>query len=277
MTACKLYLILSAVGVLVWDRFSPLFTQSYGWWAVPLIFIGIFVALVVIQFILLASMVLFTSMKKEPKGEKFFRFLLNHSLPIAFWILKIKVECDGLEKLENPENTFFVCNHQHDFDPAVIYTAFPKSRICFIGKKDIIEELPFIAKAMHLLSGLFIDREHDREAAKTIITAVKYLKGGDKSVAIFPEGRTNTDGTVVPFRNGAFKIALKSGKPIAVCVLENTYSISKNFLRRKTLVRIRLIEVIKPEDYADLNTVQLGDIIHAKMSQNLEELKKQSV
>ena len=277
MTACKLYLILSAVGVLIWDRFSPLFTSSYGWWAVPLIFIGIFVALVLLQFILLASMVLFTSMKKEPKGEKFFRFLLNHSLPIAFWVLKIKVECDGLEKLENPENTFFVCNHQHDFDPAVIYTAFPKSRICFIGKKDIIEELPFIAKAMHLLSCLFIDRENDREAAKTIISAIKYLKSDERSVAVFPEGYTSKTDELLPFRNGSLKIALKSKKSVAVCVLHNTKRITKTMFRRKTVVNLRLIEVIRPEFFENMTTAELGDIIHKMMEENLEEIKKQSV
>ena len=277
MTACKLYLILSAVGVLIFDRISPLFSQSYGVWAVPLVFIGFFVAFVLLQLLTLVLMILFTSIKKAPKGEHFFRFLIKHSLPIVLSVMRVEFNFEGLDKMDDNENMLFVCNHQHDLDPAVIISAFPDKKLSFIGKKEILVELPFIAKAMHLLSCLFIDRENDREGAKTIITAIKYLKSGERSVAVFPEGYTSKTEELLPFRNGSLKMALKSKKPVAVCVLHNTKRITKNMFRRKTVVSLRLIEVIRPEFFENKTTADLGDTIHKMLEENLEEIKKQSV
>ena len=96
-----------------------------------------------------------------------------------------------------------------------------------MGKKDIIKKLPLIAKAMQKLYGLFIDRENDREAAKTIIEAIRTLKEQKASIGLFPEGYTSKTCELLPFRNGSFKIALKSKSPIVVCVLNNTRTLPK--------------------------------------------------
>lgn len=274
MSAVNLYLILSAVGVLLSNNFYPVFKESYSLWLVPVLFLSIFVTLVLLQFITVLILVLTTSMKKNySNGSPFFRFLIKHSLPIAFALLKIKIDAKGVEKYRKGEKMLFVCNHQQEFDPAIIMNSIPEANISFIGKKDILTKMKFVAKAMHRMNCLFIDRENDREAAKTIVTAIRNLKEGPCSIGLFPEGYCSKTCELLPLRNGSLKIATKTGVPIAVCVLNNTRAIPKNFFRRTSNIDFRLVDIIEPEDYKGLTTTELGNKIYDMMLPVLTELR----
>ena len=126
---------------------------------------------------------------------------------------------------------------------------------------------------MHRLECLPIDRENDREAAKTIVTAIKNIKDDKTSIGIFPEGYTSKTAELLPFRNGAFKIALKSGAPIAVCVIDNMKGIHKRLFIKKNVIPFKLIDVIDSERYKDMNTNELGNMIHEMMENALKEIR----
>lgn len=268
------YLVLSAALIPILNNFFDILKQSYSWWLVPVLFIGFLLAFIIIQAaILLISIFTVNINKPITKNQRFFRFILKHSLPIILFFVRVKINISGLEKLPKDTRVLFVCNHQHDFDCAVMLSVFPDSDIAFIGKKEIYETMPFIAKVMHKLNSLPIDREHDREAAKTVIKAIKTIKDDIASIALFPEGYVSPTCELLPIRNGSLKIATKSEVPIVVCVLNNTRSIPKNMFIRKTEVEFKLLDVITPEDYKELNTTQIGDIIHEKMETALKEIR----
>lgn len=269
-----IYLVLSAALVPILNNFFDIFRQDYSWWLVPLLFVGIFVGLVLIQMAVFVLTIQFTNINKSPdRGVRFFRFLVKHSLPIIVKLARVKINASGTEKL--PENThmLFVCNHQHDFDPVIMLSVFPDADIGFVGKKEIYKTMPFIAKAMHRLYSLPIDRENDREAAKTIVKVIRILKEDKASIALFPEGYVSKSCELLPFRNGSLKTAIKAQVPIAVCVINNTRSIPKNMFRRRTEVEFRLLDVLYPEQFAQMNTAKLGDIIHDKMLTALNEIR----
>lgn len=268
-----IYFIVSAGLTLILNNFVNILKQDYSWWLLPILVIGFMVGLFLIHALLIVLIILTTNLNKPPKKAVFFRFLIKGGLPILFGLLRVKIEYEGLEKFTNERKTLFLCNHQHDFDPAIIINAFADSQIAFIGKKDIYTEMPFIARAMHRLECLPIDRENDREAAKTIIKAIKMLKDGENSIGLFPEGYTSKTGELLPFRNGSLKIALKSGAPIAVCVIDNMKGIHKRLFIKKSVVKFRLVDVIDSEFYKDMNTNELGDIIHEKMEKALNEMR----
>ncbi len=274
MTATQFHLILSIVGVLVADCFFPIFKESYSWWLVPVMLIGIFVCLVIIQALAFVITIAATNLNKPSKGEKFLRFQAKYFVPVIFKAVRAKVHTEGMEKLPEDNNILFVCNHQHNVDPAVFYYCFPDKNISFIGKKDIITQIPFIAKAMHKLNSLFIDRENDREAAKTIVAAIKRLKAKENSIGLFPEGYSSKNCELLPFRNGSFKIALKAKVPVAVCVINGTREITKKMFLKRTDITFRLLDVIYPETYENMSTSELGDLIHEQMETALEEIRK---
>jgi 1-acyl-sn-glycerol-3-phosphate acyltransferase len=192
-------------------------------------------------------------------------------LQIALPLLRIKVHTTGLDKIPDDEPFLLVCNHIHDLDPAVIYYAVPDARIAFIAKKEVRQNLPFIYKALHKLSGLPIDRENNREAVKTIISATKLIKNKTNSVAVFPEGYTSKTGELQPIRNGALKIATKSQAKIVVCTIWGTKSIPKNLFRRKTDIYFDVLDVIDTE--GNPHTVELGEKIHSLMASSIQNYK----
>ncbi|MBQ3057443.1 MAG: 1-acyl-sn-glycerol-3-phosphate acyltransferase [Clostridia bacterium] len=272
------YFYLIAAGALlpILNNFVPIFEKGYSWWLAPLLYLVFFFGMVLIQ-IGLVFLVFAVVGTKQPskKAVKFYRIMVKYTLPLIIWIAKVKINVTGMDPDEVPKNRkmLFVCNHQHDFDPAVILSVFPDNEIGFIGKKDIIKKLPFIAKIMYLLDGLFIDRENDREAAKTIIEATRALKSEKSSIGLFPEGYTSKTCELLPFRNGGFKMALKAKVPIVVCVINNTRAIPKRMCRMTTKVDFKIVDVIYPEVYEGMNTTELGDMIHEKMEIAYNEIK----
>lgn len=263
----------SAVIMLLLNIPFDIFTASYSWWAVPLIFVGIFLVLVLLLTAVVFSAALFVNLNKPPRDTDFFRSVMTAFLKTVFPLLRIKVHSTGLEKIPEDERFLLVCNHIHDLDPAIIYHEVSDSRLSFIAKKEVRNNLPTIYRLLHKLNGMPIDRENNREAAKTIINASRLIKNGTNSVAVFPEGYTSRDGELQPIRNGALKIATKSQSKIVVCTLWGTRDIVKNLFRRKTDIYFDVLEVIDTTD--NEHTVELGDRIHELMEKSIEEHKKE--
>ncbi len=271
------YLITAGALLPILNNFFPIFEKGYSWWLAPILYLVFFFGMVLIQIgLMFLVFALANPNSTSEKGAKFYRFIVKYTLPLIIWLARVKINVTGMDPDDIPKDRkmLFVCNHQHDFDPAVMFSVFPDSEIGFIGKKDIATKMPFIAKIMRLLNGLFIDRENDREAAKTIIEATRILKAQKASIGLFPEGYTSKTCELLPFRNGAFKIALKSKVPIVVCVINNTRAIPKRMCRLTTKVDFEIVDVIYPELYDGMNTSELGDMIHEMMETAYNQIRK---
>lgn len=267
------YIVLSAVLLPVLNNFYEIFGQPYSWWLVPVLFIAFFLGLVLLHLIFVCIWVALTNVNKPPKNTAAFRKLANITIPLLLKLTRVRVEVTGADKIPENARMLFVCNHQHDFDPIMLMYAFPTADMGFIGKKDIYKDMPFIAKAMHRLYCLPIDRENDRAAAKTVIEAARLLKSGKASVGLFPEGYTSKTCELLPFRNGSFKIGYRAGADIAVCAINNTRSIPRRMFLRRTVIELRVLDVIRYEDYKDTATHELGDKIHTEMEAALNEMR----
>jgi 1-acyl-sn-glycerol-3-phosphate acyltransferase len=86
---------------------------------------------------------------------------------------------------------------------------------------------------------------------KTILQAIDYVKQG-VSIFIFPEGTRNKgeELSMLPFKEGSFKIALKTGCPIVPVSINNTAEIFENHLPRikKTHVILEYGKPIYPKE-----------------------------
>ena len=76
---------------------------------------------------------------------------------------------------------------------------------------------------MALSRTVFIDRANRETALKAFDGAVDEMRTHRQSVFIFPEGtRSYSDEpTLLPFKKGAFHLAVKAGVPIVPVVTEN--------------------------------------------------------
>ncbi|MEP9411115.1 MAG: 1-acyl-sn-glycerol-3-phosphate acyltransferase [Candidatus Brocadia sp.] len=136
---------------------------------------------------------------------------------IAFKLLGMKVEIQGLENIPRNEPVIFISNHQSMMD-IKLSLAFIPVNFSFISK-DTVFHIPILGAYMTASGHIPIQRTEDRKAYATLLTAVNKLTT-KKSLVVFPEGTRSEDGNLGTFKRGISLIVLKSGRrvvPMAIC------------------------------------------------------------
>ena len=245
--------------------------QSLSWlWALPVSYLGAFLVTggLIFLFILLCEHAVDPD-KPQEKDSKFYRFLINCIAEAAIPILSVKMHIQGLEKTPKQGRFMLVCNHLNEMDPVVLLRYFKDSQLTFISKREN-RNMFVVGRFMHKIQCQLMNRENDREALKTILKCVDIIKEDKASVAVFPEGYIKPDHKLHHFRSGVFKIAQKTKVPIVVCTLQNTQYVFHNGLRLKpTDVHLHLVDVISPEQYQGMTTVDLGNMVYEMMARDL--------
>ena len=183
-------------------------------------------------------------------------------------ILGIKIKYTGLDKLPKDQKFLLVCNHRAIFDAVTLSHCFRKDSFVCISKPENFD-LPVVGRWIKGMCHLAIDRENNRNALKTIIKAIKFIEEDNFSVGICPEGTRNKGEGILPFKAGCFKIPLKAKAPLVVCTLKNTDKVFKNFLFRKTIIEMDIVDVIDYEDLKDLSTHEIALLARRKMIEHL--------
>ena len=231
--------------------------------------IGLLALVLLFLLVLVVSCLFVDPTKLVEKPSPYFRFLLNQFSRLAFDLGGVRVHVTGLDKVPRKGRFLLISNHLFAFDPIVFYYAMPWAELAFISKTENFS-LYIVAQVMRKILCLPLDRNNDREALKSILKAIQFLKEDKASIAVFPEGGTSKSGLLQPFRNGAFKIAQKANVPIVVCALSNTKAILKNMFRRRTDVHLDVLDVIPAETVASLKTtVEIGDYAPKILSEGL--------
>ena len=166
----------------------------------------------------------------------FFRFELKLS--------GCKVNVIGKENIPQDGPVLFVGNHRSYFDILLTYSRC-RRLTGYVAKKEM-EKIPLLSTWMKNLYCLFLDRDNMREGLKTILQAIDYVKNGI-SICIFPEGTRNNgeELSMLPFRDGALKIAEKTGCAIIPISMNNTADIFEAHFPRVKKVHV-VIEYGKP-------------------------------
>ena len=219
-----------------------------------------------VSFLIILS--LFVDLKKpNEKFSKLYNAVISFTLKIALSACNVKVVVEGEEKI--PEGRFLlVQNHRAMFDPIVSVAYLWKHEIGFISKPENYN-LPIINKFMHRICCIPIDRENARNAVKSINAAAENIKNDICSMAIYPEGTRARDKEMLPFHSGSFKIATKSGVPIVVSTVDNTNKVHSNAPFKRTVITLRICEVISAEEVSSLGTAELSERARNTMCRSL--------
>lgn len=239
-------------------------------WILPLSFLAAFVLLLVLAFGFLWLMCKLVDQNKPQENDsKFYRRTMHLYVDAVLFLARVHVKTSGLENTPRNGRFLLVCNHRHVIDPAFLLTCFRKSQLAFISKREV-QDYFMAGEMMHKLLCQPINRENDREALKTILKCIQIIKEDKASIAVFPEGYIHPDKKLHHFRPGVFKIATKAKVPIVVCTMRGTTDVLSSFKRLKSsTVDVRLLQVIQPEEYEGLTTVELSDRIYQMMADDL--------
>lgn len=125
----------------------------------------------------------------------------------------------GLENIPKDTPVLYVSNHRGYFDILVTYSIVP-GLTSFISKKEI-QKVPIVSNWMMYMKCLFLDRKDVKADLKTILRGIEQIKEG-YSIFIMPEGTRNHTDKLLPFHEGSFKFAQKTGCPIIPVSITNT-------------------------------------------------------
>ena len=179
----------------------------------------------------------------------------------------------GHENVPKDQAVLYIGNHRSFFDILLTYVHCP-DLTGYVAKKEM-EPIPLLSIWMRYLHCLFLDRKDIKEGMKTILTAIEKVKNGI-SICIFPEGTRNKEDDeleLLPFHEGSFKIATKSGCPIIPMAISNSAEIFENHFPKikPCKVVVEYGKPIYPEQLSKEDKKRLGAYTQGII---LEMLKK---
>ena len=146
----------------------------------------------------------------NPRGEWIFRLGKGWARSICS-VSGVSVEVQAAEHAPRGAPAILVANHQSNFDILAILIAMPVP-VRFVAKR-LLFRIPVFGWCLSLAGMIPIDRERRASAIRSLDAAAERIREGHP-VLFFPEGTRSSDGRLLPFKKGAFVIALKSGIPI---------------------------------------------------------------
>lgn len=266
--------ILSIISVIISaiiTYFKPIF-KSYLL-SLLLVALVILIILIVLWFGLCLVAALMVNKNKEyHQQSKFYTWLLNLTLGFFIDVSRVKVETTNIDLIPEDEKYMFVYNHRSNYDPIIQSYYLRKSNIIHISKPENFD-IPVVGRIIRRCCFMPINRENAKYAVKTINQAAEYIMNQQFSIAISPEGTRNHGEELLPFKPGAFNIAMLAKCPIVVCSMHNLDEIHKRSPWLSTTVEMRIIKVLKYEDYENLNTQEIAEIVQKMIEDNLKNGK----
>lgn len=147
--------------------------------------------------------------------------------------MDLKLETQSLDAMGQP--CVIVCNHQSNYDLFVVGAAVPR-RTVTVGKKSLAW-VPFFGQIFWLAGNVLIVREDASKAKSAMLRTSRKLREQGANIWIFPEGTRSKGRGLLPFKKGAFKMAIDAGVPmIPVC--------ASSYINRMDLSRPKSCEAI---------------------------------
>jgi 1-acyl-sn-glycerol-3-phosphate acyltransferase len=126
-----------------------------------------------------------------------------------------RVRVEGREKLARGGPFVLVVNHQSMAD--LIAMCFLGHPTKYLGKASVFR-VPVFGWALRIAGEVPVVRGDRESGARALADLGRWLERG-VSVCLFPEGTRSDDGTIGPFKAGAFKLAVEHGCAVAPVVI----------------------------------------------------------
>jgi 1-acyl-sn-glycerol-3-phosphate acyltransferase len=192
--------------------------------AVPLSYLfWVTCVLIVILWTPLVAVVLLFTHRSDPNHDRVGRWqrrsaaLAAHLNP--FW--DFRAERGDAGRVDTTKPHLFVANHKSLAD--VFLLCLLPWEMKYLSKESIFR-IPLLGWQMRVSRDIPIERGN-KESARRALDAMRDRLSRGSSVIVFPEGTRSPDGSIAPFREGAFRVAIELGVdvvPLAVAGTENT-------------------------------------------------------
>lgn len=133
--------------------------------------------------------------------------------------LKLIIQQDSAVKINEPY--VYIANHQNSFDVITICKAALPG-VVTIGKKSL-KWIPIFGQIYWLSGNILIDRKNSGRARNTLDVAANLISKKRTSVWLFPEGTRSYGRGILPFKQGAFRLASTTNEPVVMVTASNLH------------------------------------------------------
>ncbi len=145
--------------------------------------------------------------------------------PISRWgsagLLRVsgarRLLVEGADRLDPNRPAVVVANHRSLLDPAVLMHHSPVP-LRFLAKHTL-GRYPIFGRALREMGHIFVNRSDRGKAAMSLKRAAQAVREG-RTVLVFPEGTRSKTDELLPFKRGAFELAIEAGVPIVPAWIE---------------------------------------------------------
>ncbi|XP_050161975.1 LOW QUALITY PROTEIN: 1-acyl-sn-glycerol-3-phosphate acyltransferase alpha [Myiozetetes cayanensis] len=176
---------------------------------------------------------------RDVENMKIIRGLMQH----VKHLYGIRMVVRGAQHFPPRQPYVVVSNHQSSLDLLGMMEVLP-DRCVPIAKRELLY-MGAVGVACWLGGIIFIDRKRTHDAISVMAEAAHTMLSQDVRVWVFPEGTRNHSGSMLPFKRGAFHLAVQAQVPVVPIVISSYQHFYSKRERRFTAGRC-VIEVLPP-------------------------------
>lgn len=206
--------------------------------------------------------------RRYPKQSMLKHRLAKNIMHIPLFFTNRRVTVVGKENLPTSTSFSVYSNHISLMDIPVLMRTLDKYPVAFLAKMGSMR-LFSIGKWAYQIGCIGIERQNNRKGAESISQVTNNIREGIPMV-IFPEGTRNKDVTsLLKFRNGAFKAALKSEKPLVPITIKQDPKTSNNKWFSRKDITVYIHKQLSYEEVGNLSTIQLSEKVREVIQSKL--------
>ncbi|KTF90684.1 hypothetical protein cypCar_00021041 [Cyprinus carpio] len=161
---------------------------------------------------------------RDIENMRVIRFMVRH----VKYFLGLRYQVSGWEHLQTDGPYVIISNHQSSLDVLGMMEILP-DRCTMIAKKELIWA-GTVGMICWLGGIVFINRQKTRDAKNVMSGAAKTMLADKIRLWVFPEGTRNQNGGLLPFKKGAFHLAIQAQVPIIPIVFSSYRTITLKIL-----------------------------------------------
>jgi 1-acyl-sn-glycerol-3-phosphate acyltransferase len=167
-----------------------------------------------------------------------------------------RIQISG-ERIDNPRRPYVVVSNHQSMADIPIISRLPWE-MKWVAKAELFAT-PIVGWMMRLAGDIEVDRKDRRSRARVLTTARDYLRKRC-SVMFFPEGTRSLDGRVLPFSDGAFRLAIRAGVPVLPLALDGSQDALPKHRWRFGEARDIYLKILPPVDTEGLTEEDVGTL-----------------
>ncbi len=164
----------------------------------------------------------------------------------------------------DPRRPYVVVANHESFADILLISHLPWE-MKWLAKAEMFG-IPFLGWLMRLAGDIPVKRGEGRSAVEALQACRKVL-AGRVSVMIFPEGTRSARGEMLPFKDGAFRLAVDMGVPILPLALTGTGPAlpKRGFLFGRSQAEVRVLEPVETTGLRTKDVPALRDMVRARI------------